>query len=66
MPEPTLMDKTIELFNTSTLSAREIEAATKIPYHWLIKFGKREFKDPSVNRTQTLYEFLSGTKINLG
>lgn len=36
---------------------------TKIPYYWLRKFSSGETKNPSVNRVQYLYEFLSGKPI---
>lgn len=38
---------------------------TGIPYYWLKKFSAGEFQNPSVNRIQKLYEYLSGTKLNL-
>lgn len=36
---------------------------THISYYWLRKFASGEFRNPSVNRVQYLYEYLSGTKL---
>ena len=38
---------------------------TDIPYYWLKKFSAGDFANPSVNRVQALYEFLSGEKLKL-
>lgn len=38
---------------------------TKIPYFWLRKFAAGEFKNPSVNRVQFLYEHLTNTKLDV-
>lgn len=37
---------------------------TKIPYYWLRTFSSGGYKNPSVNRIEKLYEYLSGK--NLG
>lgn len=33
---------------------------TKISFYWLRKFSSGNFSDPSVNRVQELYEYLTG------
>ena len=32
---------------------------THLPYHWLVKFKAGTYKNPSVNRVQYLYEYLT-------
>lgn len=63
--EGSLMKKTRELLNADNRDLFEIYAATKISFYWLKKFSKGEFDNPSVNRVQFLYEFLSGNKLSV-
>lgn len=56
-----LMTATIVLMKDCNLS--DLCADTRIPYTWLQKFRNHEFKNPSVNRVQYLYELLAGRKI---
>ena len=37
-----------------------VYSETGISFYWLRKFSSGEFKNPSVNRVQCLYEFLKG------
>ena len=37
-----------------------VYSETGISFYWLRKFSSGEFKNPSVNRVQHLYEFLRG------
>ena len=37
-----------------------VYSETGISFYWLRKFSSGEFKNPSVNRVQHLYEFLKG------
>lgn len=64
-----LMQATItELHNTLKESDKtliSIYSDTGIPYYWLKKFSAGEFANPSVNRVQALYEYLSGSKLSL-
>ncbi len=39
----------------------EVHRVTKLPYYWLKKFANGEFKNPSVNRIEALYNHLTGT-----
>ena len=64
-PPGTLMTKTRELLNSGKYSIGDIYVATRIPWTWLEFFAKGKFKDPSVNRIQILYEFLSGHPLPL-
>ncbi len=36
---------------------------TNIPYYWLRRFVVGGYRNPSVNRVQFLYEYLSGSKL---
>jgi len=58
-----LMQKTITLIREDQRSLLELYSETGIPFYWLRKFVNNEFKNPSVNRVQYLYEFLSNSKI---
>lgn len=42
-----------------------IHSATGIPFYWLKKFSGGQVKDPSVNRVQALYEFLTGKSLEV-
>lgn len=41
----------------------EIHTSTGIPFHWLSKLKQGTYRNPSVNRIQFLYEFLSGSPL---
>jgi len=56
-----LMRRTVELLRERNLL--KVYEDTKIPFYWLRKFSSGETKNPSVNRVQYLYEFLSGKSI---
>lgn len=58
-----LMKKTIELLRGRDLLL--VYKETNISYYWLRKFLAGRFANPSVNRVQRLYEYLSGKKITL-
>ena len=53
-----LMLETQRLLKERDLLA--VYTATGISFYWLRKFASGEFKNPSVNRVQSLYEFLKG------
>lgn len=65
MPE-TLMEKTRRLLRESPKSLPDIHAELRmagvdeITYYWLRKFSSGAFANPSVNKVQKLYEFLTG------
>ena len=58
-----LMTKTKELMDAHSLTIVELHVASNISYYWLMKFSAGKFKNPSVNRVQYLYEFLTGTQL---
>ena len=53
----TLMLRTISLLREKDLL--EVYSDTKVSFYWLRKFVACEFKNPSVNRVQFLFEYLS-------
>lgn len=55
------MEATIALMRDRNLS--ELCADTRVPYTWLQKFRNGDYRNPSVNRVQYLFEFLSGKKL---
>lgn len=64
----TLMERTRHLLHESHLSLPEIYASlhgqgSEITYFWLRKFSAGEVKDPSVNRVEELYTFLTGKPV---
>lgn len=63
----TLYNKTLELIKTRprNLTFAEIEKRTGIKQSWLRAFSQGKIKDPSVNLIQSLYEFLTNTKLKV-
>jgi len=55
-----LLDKEKE-----TLTLLEIHKASGVPFYWLKKFSAGEMLNPSVNRVQELYEFLTNSKLHV-
>ena len=60
-----LHTKTLDLLKENKLTLPELYRETHIPFYWLKKFSSGEIKDPSVNRVQALYEYLSGRKLKV-
>lgn len=60
-----LHDRTLLLLKESGATLPEIYKETHLPYYWLKKFSSGEIRDPSVNRVQRLYEFLSGKRLEV-
>lgn len=61
--EGTLLIKTRELVKNDTRTLPELATESGIPFYWLQKLST--FKNPSVNRIQYLYEFLSNKKLSV-
>jgi len=59
----TLLQETLRMLREQKTSVLEVHKATGIPFYWLVKFKAGAYKNPSVNRTQYLYEFLSGSPL---
>lgn len=51
--------ETRRLMKADKRTLRMIGQATFIPFYWLKKFQAGEIANPSVNRMQYLYEFIS-------
>lgn len=51
--------KTLQLLHDDRRSLFSIHTRTGLSYSWLKKFCYEELPDPSVNRVQCLYEFLT-------
>lgn len=60
-----LMTRTRELLKTSEQGFLEIYSETGLPFYWLRKFSNGEFRNPSVNRVQFLYEHLTGKPLTI-
>lgn len=69
MPEDnspgSLYARTLELLQASDKSLPLIYKETDIPFYWLRKFSSGTVPNPSVNRVQRLYEYLSGKKLEV-
>jgi hypothetical protein len=62
-----LRDKTLSLVQNRPvhLTLKQISAATTLPVGWLKMFAQGQIKEPSCNRIETLYEFLSGEQLKV-
>lgn len=58
-----LLVETRRLLKERRHTLEEIHHATRLPFHWLEKMLYNGVKDPSVNRVQKLYEFLTGSPL---
>lgn len=47
------------------LSYRKISKEAKLPLRWLEQFAQDKIRNPSVNRIEALYEYLSGTELKV-
>lgn len=67
MTDPILRDKVLELLASRPRNTtyKDVAEATGLPEPWLKKFAANEIKDPSVNRVETLYNYLTGTPLNV-
>lgn len=63
--QPTLLEKTVALLDADPRSSLEIHHASGLSFYWLRAMREGRARDPSVNRVQALYEFLTGTKLTL-
>lgn len=61
----TLLDKTLDLLQEDPRSLQEVSQETGISLYWLQKMKVRSVPDPSVNRIQDLYEYLSNNKLKV-
>jgi hypothetical protein len=64
-PQRSLYQETLKLLKDNNESLLDIHKEANLPYFWLKKFKAGEIKDPSVNRVQSLYEYLTGKKLKI-
>lgn len=60
-----LMAATLDLLRGDERSTYRIARDGNFEYHWLAAFRRGTMKDPSVNRTQKLFEYLTGAKLGI-
>lgn len=60
-----LLLATQQLLHDSHRTHEEIFLATGLPMQWLSSLVRGQTPDPSVNRVQKLYEFLSGKELKV-
>jgi len=67
MEEPKLRGKVLDLLSKRprSMTYRDIAEATELPEPWLKTFAAGKISDPSVNRIETLYNYLTGTPLNV-
>lgn len=61
----TLYEQTLELLINSDMTIQDIATQADLPYDWLVSIRYDRVKNPSVNRVQKLYEFLSGKPLTV-
>lgn len=65
LPAGSLYTRTLSLLGTCSLTLIDIHKASGLPFYWLKKFSAGEIRDPSVNKVQKLYEFLTKRKLRV-
>ena len=60
-----LVLKTRELLNESKESYHTISMKTNLPSTWLKQFAQRNSDNPTCNRVQALYEYLTGKPLKV-
>lgn len=60
-----LHEITLELLKKDERPLPIISRESGVSLPWLKKLKSREIEDPSVNRIQKLYEFLSGSQLKV-
>lgn len=61
-PEPTLLQRTIDLYSNAprSLKAKTIAEATGLSEAWLSRFGRGMIANPGVVQVQILHDYLKG------
>ena len=57
--------KTYELLRKSDKTLLDIHKESGLPFYWLRKFSGGKILEPSVNKIQALYEFLTNKPLEL-
>lgn len=60
-----LMRRVHELLKQDPRSLPDIYRESGIPFYWLKKFNDGEYQNPSVNRVEYLYTFLTGRDLEV-
>lgn len=60
-----LMTKTRSLLESDPRSLLDLHKESGLSYYWLRKFKSNVLEDPSVNKVQALYEFLTGNDLRV-
>jgi hypothetical protein len=58
-----LCEHTLTLLRKSKTPLPDLAQQAGLPFYWLKSFKSGTIKDPSVNRVQQLYEYLTGKKL---
>lgn len=58
-----LCERTLTLLRKSKTPLPDLAQRAGLPYYWLKSFKSGAIADPSVNRVQHLYEYLTGKKL---
>lgn len=61
----TLLEKTLALLEKCDKPAHVIFAETGLPFYWIKDMQVGKSGDPSVNRIQYLYEYLSSQELSV-
>ena len=60
-----LVARTRELMLASPLSTAELSIQAGLPYHWLHGLRYKQISNPSIDRVEKLYQFLTGQQVGL-
>lgn len=63
--DTSLRDCVLKLLKQTDKTLREIQKDTGLKEDWLTKLNQGLIDDPSVNKIQTLYNYLSGKELKL-
>lgn len=63
MKRSELLKETLCLLDKDIRSLLNIANDTKLGYHWLSSLKQRKIREPSVNKIEILYKYLSGKSI---
>lgn len=56
---------TLELLKSAEETTFDVAVATGLSYSWVVAFASNRMQNPSVNRVQHLYEYLTGKHLKL-
>jgi hypothetical protein len=65
--KPRLRDKVLTLLEERprSLTLKDVAEGSGLPEAWLKSFASRKINDPSVNRVETLYTYLTGKPLDV-